>query len=657
MKNRQKSRSGCRTCKLRRLRCDETKPGCRNCAQKGFECPGYQQRLQWSTKHERPTTTQTSGPPNFTQLVTAASESIVSTPATTAQRSGHGGARASPVVPVFDEHTRPTTFLSPSTSASPSASGSPLMIYSSPSSSTASPPAHHEESTVSAEVHAGLAPVVNSVASNNNNTMNPTPKTEPGTADEAEQASGLTMFEPLVDIPTFLIEHWFKSVCPSWSALDSPANPYRRLTANLWHRSTPVFYTLQAISAASLVERLPHVMRDTAQAAPRKADEAIQEELCAFSTATRPKFPTELLLSLFCMSSSTCWLEASQLGQQYVRQARAVLKILEEWTLDSESQELLAFFKGCLIYEEMLRSVVSDGEDDIQHMLGWPEPATRLPLVPAIPHTWTGVSSEILRPFGKALALCRRSRNRWRLSGATTYRVLKGAMKDIEEAKKVEDNLFLAGVLQTGECYQPQEPPDRTRDLYHLTEAYRLCGLVQLYEAFPDLAVQRTPALKDADGPNTIWQTWVSPLALHVITDVLTNVPPGSMSRIQPIICLCAGSGLRYDAKVPLGSGNQRYFLSTEPGSLAAPLPKDTAPDIRLLHPNVSENGIKTSQARRLVMDRLDQLEVTLPPRPIAVAKKLLRAVWSAYDEEIELSRWTHWLDVMATTGLHSLFG
>ena len=30
---------------------------------------------------------------------------------------------------------------------------------------------------------------------------------------------------PTFDIPTFLIEHWFKSVCGSWSALDSQANP------------------------------------------------------------------------------------------------------------------------------------------------------------------------------------------------------------------------------------------------------------------------------------------------------------------------------------------------------------------------------------------------------------------------------------------------
>jgi len=200
-------------------------------------------------------------------------------------------------------------------------------------------------------------------------------------------------------------------------------------------------------------------------------------------------------------------MEASQLGQQYVRQARAVLKSLEGWTLDSESQELLDFFNGCLVYEEMLRSVVSDDEVDIQNMLSWPEPTIRRPLVPAVPHPWSGVSSDILRLFGKATALCRRSRNRWRLSGATSYRILQSAMKDIEDATKVEECLLAVDVPQLRECGEPLQATDQARDLYHLTEAYRLCGLLQLYEAFPDLTEKRTPNLKDVDG-SIIWQSW-----------------------------------------------------------------------------------------------------------------------------------------------------
>ncbi|MCV5116927.1 hypothetical protein OFC47_26225, partial [Escherichia coli] len=71
-----------------------------------------------------------------------------------------------------------------------------------------------------------------------------------------------------------------------------------------------------------------------------------------------------------------CWVEARQLVQQYLRQARAVLQALNSWTLSPEDQELLDFFNGCLIYEEMLRSVVSDDEADLKNMLSWPDPPT-----------------------------------------------------------------------------------------------------------------------------------------------------------------------------------------------------------------------------------------------------------------------------------------
>ncbi|KAK4161046.1 fungal-specific transcription factor domain-containing protein [Cladorrhinum sp. PSN259] len=654
MKNKQKSRSGCRTCKVRRLRCDETKPGCRNCAQKGFECPGYQQRLQWSTKHERPTAINTSAPENFTQLVQQASASISKTSKNT-----------SPLIAIRTTSLITTTGSPGAVSASPSPLASPPP--SAASSTTLSPPPQSEEEIIENVQRTPTSTTVSLTRKYRSPRFHNSP---------AQGQPPNMMFQPVVDIPTFLIEHWFKSVCCSWSAFDSPSNPYRRLTSAFWNNSKPVFYALQAISAASLVERLPHVLKETARAAPRKAAEAIQKELVAFSTGLRPRFPSELLLSLFCMSSSMCWLEARQLGQHYVRQARAVLKSLDGWALDEESKALVEFFNGCLIYEEMLRSVVSEEEIDFEHMLSWPEPANKSPLLQTTPHAWTGVSADVFRLFGKAMALCRRSRTRWRHNDGTSYRILQGAMKDIEEATSVEESLLavdLTDPLQpTADDGTPTLSPADTQDrgLYLATQAYRLSSLLQLYETFPDLVAKRMPDLAEADGA-VIWNTWVSPLALH-IADLLGELPVGSMRCIQPLLCLCAGSGLRYDSKVPLGNGVNSYFLSTESTNTTAtaatlpPSPDTEAgsvssgivdSDFLLINSGISENAIKISQARSFLLGRLEQLEVSLPPKPIGVAKQLLRAVWSAYDEEIGLPRRTHWLDVMSHTGLHSLFG
>lgn len=564
--------------------------------------------MQWSTKHERPWNAATSGPENFTQLVTAASEVI----SQTTGESSRG----------------------PTSVADWDYGGSTDRVTSSPSPGPRSGATFDE--------NGALVPFIKRSES-------------PGTETDIQDVPDISLLQPVVNIPSFLIEHWFKSVCGSWSALDSQMNPYRTLTCQLWSTSTPVFYALQAISAASLVERLPAVMRDTARAAPSQATEAIKKELVDFFTGRNSRFPSELLLALFCMSSSMAWLESRELGLAYLRQARAVLKTLETWELGGKEKQLLEFFKGCLIYEEMLRSVVSQDDVDLKNMLSWPEPP-QTALVGATPHPWSGVSSDVFRLFGKAVALCRRSRTRWRHNDGTSFKVLQGAMKDIEDATAVEEALLAINSERTDHAPLPV----RDRDLYNTTEAYRLSSLLQLYESFPDLVTKRMPDLADADG-ETVWNTWVSPLALH-ITGILQQLPVSSMRCIQPLLCLCAGSGLRFESRALMAPGHQSYLLNAVQGGKSPPAmaPTDSIspePEPSLADPTVTPNSIKISQARRFLMDRLEQLELSLPPKPIDVAKQLIRAVWSAYDEEIGRPRRTHWLDVMSNTGLHSIFG
>lgn len=46
------SRNGCARCKQQRVRCDERHPECDRCVRVGAKCPGYEQKLRWSAKHE-----------------------------------------------------------------------------------------------------------------------------------------------------------------------------------------------------------------------------------------------------------------------------------------------------------------------------------------------------------------------------------------------------------------------------------------------------------------------------------------------------------------------------------------------------------------------------------------------------------------------------
>ncbi|KAL4899102.1 fungal-specific transcription factor domain-containing protein [Aspergillus multicolor] len=47
MNSRNRSLTGCRTCRSRHLKCDEARPGCQLCSTLGVPCPGYQVELRW----------------------------------------------------------------------------------------------------------------------------------------------------------------------------------------------------------------------------------------------------------------------------------------------------------------------------------------------------------------------------------------------------------------------------------------------------------------------------------------------------------------------------------------------------------------------------------------------------------------------------------
>jgi hypothetical protein len=79
-------------------------------------------------------------------------------------------------------------------------------------------------------------------------------------------------------------------------------------------------------------------------------------------------------------------------------------------------------------------------------------------------------------------------------------------------------------------------------------------------------------------------------------------------------------------------------------------------------HVQVGNNAMPTgsldiSTSREFIVRRLDILENTLQPRPIQVAKKLVKAIWTAYDHEPPGSTSVHWFDVMEAHDLRSLFG
>ncbi|KAF4342297.1 hypothetical protein FBEOM_3704 [Fusarium beomiforme] len=552
MKGQSKSRSGCRACKSKRLKCDESKPSCNNCVARKITCPGYQQTLKWSTKYER-RKDKTCDPPGFNQLISAASVSVQ---------------RRSSDATISPPESRRSSCTSQQTS-SPPAPLSSVPAFTPRDSSLACQGVKDFEHATTATASGGQpcntsrlrstsipsGVEATSTPSSNMPLILPQEQTPRNTEETEEQAlmayrrrsscyramnTPTTISEP----STFLIELWFKSVCGSWAAYDSPTNPFRRLGSSLWGSSRPLFYSLQSMAAASLTRRQPQI-QEIAASAPRIATEAIIGELKDLfaSPNSVTTIPHALIISLFCLSSSLCWMDHKQLGLQYLRHVRVILALLEMRSeyLSKQDQSLVGFFKECLIYEESVRSIVTSTIDDISTLSEW-TPAT-YPPYDFVLHPWTGVPPKIIALFGKSMSLCRRSRDTWRNCTAPTYEVMWQTMIDINEAQMLEETLLSVQVPKlisdVADVYTNKGQINL--DLHHAAEVFRLCSLLQLYQTFPDLVSRRLP---ERINGSVTQVTWPTSLALH-ITGLLANIPATSIRCLQPLLCLGVGSGLR----------------------------------------------------------------------------------------------------------------
>ncbi|KAF7557767.1 hypothetical protein G7Z17_g383 [Cylindrodendrum hubeiense] len=389
--------------------------------------------------------------------------------------------------------------------------------------------------------------------------------------------------------------------------------------------------------------------------APRLANQALIQELQALFEAPKSvsSVPSGLLISLFFMSSSCSWVDSRELGLQYLGNARVVLDLLELnlHSLHQEDRQLLGFFKGCLIYEQMLRGIVSNREEDLSALLEWNavDPASD----PLDLHPWTGVSTGIVMLLGKSMALCRKSRDLWHHRPIATYNRMLQALADIEEGQQLEERLLSIEVPTNSErSTDTENGEDSIRvDLYNATEAFRLSSLLQLYQSFPDLLSRRLPG--EEDGNVQVLQTqWVTGLAVR-ISNILEEIPSTSRMRcLQPLLCVCAGSGLRYE----IIEAPQVSYTESLPATGLEQRDMSQDLDTPSTTPSPDMKSLEVTRAREFLLLRLSELEQGILSNSVTVAKQLLLAIWSTFDEDTPPEQ-SHWMDIMTGTKSWTVFG
>ena len=607
-------------CKQKRLKCDEAKPFCQQCVRRGRTCPGYRREIRWSTiissvhgKTRPPPNDSTQAEPAGDALPQAARTEPLQPSVTTSDilqvntgATDWNGIFASDFW-LGDEwtgvETDPTQASGPEIEWTNGTEGNDLSV-----------PASDLESLEAIENVQGRLNTVSARSAevptdqSHISALMPTRKTD---------NLGFPCTNP-VDLSTTLVEYWFSHVCSMWSTYDSPQNWYRNLAAATWHHSEPVYYALQAMSASVLVDSLPHLKRSlpslTVQAA-QSINSAVQANL-TLKGDQATSLPTDLLLAVMGMGTSTCWADPRQLGFWFLDQARELLERYGDEgdiILDSAGQQTIEHFRQAMTYWEMLANVVSKNYQNtlkskrskfkkrIRRAMSLSEPgadtdgvgaamssAGRFPKSfgkPLPMHPWAGVSSEIQQIFGLVMGLCQ---NRCVARNPDTNLSADGlcdALCDIELAHDLEKEILSLDFAsdQRDAGISSNDTGDPNAPLSHLVdtaEAYRLASLLNLYLAFSDLEVKfvrDSTSLSFPDDNATSW-TQAPPgmprdhalvtLTLRLV-DVLKRIPVDSGARcIQPIVLISAATGLRFDvpahqASCPANTSNPIHSRGT----------------------------------------------------------------------------------------------
>lgn len=471
-----------------------------------------------------------------------------------------------------------------------------------------------------------------------------------------------------------LITNWFEQVCPIWSAFDSCLNQNRKIASDLMHHSAAVIDTLQSMSASYLSARLPQMKRPALALLKRAAATILSEANSLRGRDILDTVPTGLLFALFCLGTSVCWLDASRLGLPFLKEAKDLLQRLTWQNIPRSDDELeiLAFFKKSLLYWEMLLSFVddydpgSDLESREQENRISPARNTKHTSTDAIPHPWTGISTQTSHLFSQSIRLCRSYRRRVSKPSGSEV-ALSAAMQEIQEAQKLEESLLELDFASATPQIHTGDQRTPWLHLAYVAEAYQLASLLQLYLTFPDLVALRLPSDFGLQSSDSVpCDKWTIPLALR-LTKLLEQIPPDSGSLvIQPLLYICASTGLCYNISLcsPMPTCQPDGVVSESSQVTLGGLDilgyvdqmgadNGNQPDAAL----VPEIAVEIGIARNFILKRLDTLECTLHPRPIAVAKQLVKAIWATYDDESRGCRSGHWLDVMEAQDLRSLFG
>lgn len=475
-----------------------------------------------------------------------------------------------------------------------------------------------------------------------------------------------------------LVEYYFNYVCRIFSSFDGNLNPFRSTVGKLWDGSAPIYYAIQSMAAAYLANHFPRMSPVGVQMQRETYRHLYQIQRGGHHSENLDR----KLLTLLLIGQSTAWHDPKDLGLVHLKTAKQLhnRRIEQQVSqvagmIDSRSERQNAFFEQCILYWDMLAGfVVDDVEEYGLAAFKFTEPialhdgdlsASNDDKKNIFPHPWTGVAPKVQRLFAQTGRLIRSYRKSI-AEDAITFGFLSSdlgldlqnpqdsivTIEALSRAQSLEADLLAFELPLVSSLVDAGDENTPAQHYLDLAEAYRCAGLLQIYRFFPSILLKHIPRSNDIfaspSSTNDVTEhifsflplppperadEFLVSLALHTIS-LLEKLPSNSGTRcLQSIVIIAAASELRFTS--------------------------DTAVDLTpIITVSSAFNGLTTGEvdiaaARRFVVTRLQEFQLSLPAKPIVKALQLIQETWARADLGLNV----YWMDVMDEMGLASIFG
>jgi hypothetical protein len=607
------------------------RPGCYQCVKKNIECPGYKPKaLVWSTKHEKLLLKDSNDslPPESRTLALNLAKSV-----SRHERNDLGKE------PAYGSNTAVEGEREPSVE-------SPLSMN------------YHQSPMDATQRDSGTY-------------------TDSLTAIR-QQLHRSTVPEFLLHLPTMLVEYYFSYVCQIFSSFDGTLNPFRSTVGRLWDGSAPIYYAIQSMAAAYLANHFPRM-------SPVGIQMQRETYRSLYQASQGGKDPSEnldkTLLTVLLVGQTTAWHDPKDLGLVHLKTAKRLnRRRLDQQigAVDNRAQRQNDFFEQCILYWDMLAGFVEDdidefgfGEFDMEEMNTSMPPgsdsSTSGDEGQIFPHPWTGVAPKVQKLFAQVGRLIRNYRKIKAQDAASSLDFLSldlgfemgfpqdstATIEATTKAQALEEELLSFVPPSVSSLVDAGDENTPVQQYIYLAEAYRCAGLLEIYRIFPSILFKRVP-FTDNTFASSSPANQISPflpipttqppsdflisLAIHTIS-LLEKLPSTSGTRcLQPIVLIAAASELHF---------------SPPSISISDPLSQFAPATSSSIFNSLTNREVDIASARRFVMTRLQEFQLSLPAKPIVKAEMLVKETW----ERADLGQEVFWMDVMDEMGWKTIFG